>query len=145
MTTLLDTRAVPASDRPDYWTAGIAEHFFPMGVESLGPRPFEARLTGGAVGAVTVRSIVAPPRIGRRTATKCSSGTESVVRLGTPFLAALARTVEREPVSEREAEGLSDMLVGMLWALHGSSDGDLRPATRPDALLERMRRYAIEH
>jgi AraC-like DNA-binding protein len=223
MTTLLDTRAVPASDRADYWTAGIAEHFFPMGVESVGSRPFEARLTGGAVGAVTVRSIVAPPHsvrrtarmvaagdpdcfllyllrsgscrveqddrscelgpgdlslqdtsrpssfesrdgldvavfsfpkwllgargngIGRRTATKCASGTESVVRLGTPFLAALARSVDREPVSEREAEGLSDMLVGMLWALHGSSDGDLRAATRPDALLERMRRYALEH
>ena len=43
MTTLLDTRAVPASDRADYWTAGIAEHFFPMGVESVGSRQFEAR------------------------------------------------------------------------------------------------------
>ena len=82
--------------------------------------------------------------IGRRTATKSASGTESVVRLGTPFLAALARTVDREPVSEREAEGLSDMLVGMLWA-------PTAPATatsvrrRADALLERMRRYALEH
>ena len=198
MTTLLDTRAVPASDRADYWTAGIAEHFFPMGVESVGPRPFEARLTGGEVGcrhgaldrrpaaqrpadradgrrgrpgllpALPAAQRIVPDRAGRsllragpgrslapghlaavllRVARRprCGgvqlpevaagragqrdqpadgdeesrSGTESVVRLGTPFLAALARTVEREPVSEREAEGLSDMLVGMLWALHG--------------------------
>ena len=28
---------------------------------------------------------------------------------------------------------------------HGSSHGDLRAATRADALLERMRRYALEH
>src|SRR6476659_1620506 len=57
MTTLLDTRAVSPSDRSDYWSAGIAEHFFPMRVESVGPRPFEARLTGGRAGAVGVRSI----------------------------------------------------------------------------------------
>ena len=39
MTTLLDTRVVPPSDRPDYWSAGIAEHFFPMRVEPVGRAP----------------------------------------------------------------------------------------------------------
>jgi len=67
------------------------------------------------------------------------------VRLGTPFLAGLARTVERSPVSEPEAEGLSDMLVGMLWTLSGGSDRDASPGLRSTALLERMRLYALEH
>ena len=43
---MLDTRTVAPSDRPDYWSAGIADHFFPMHVESLGPWSLEARLTG---------------------------------------------------------------------------------------------------
>lgn len=223
MTTLLDTRTVAPSDRPDYWSAGIAEHFFPMRVESVGPRPFEARLTGGKVGAVAVRSIIgAPHSVGRtprmiaagdpdcillyllrrgscrikqddrscvmgpgdlaihdtsrpstfesidamdlavfsfpkwllgvrgssleqRTAIRIAHGKESVVRLGTPFLASVARTVESTPLCEQEAEGLSDMLVAMLWTLYGGSDGVASPGTRSDALLARMRRYALEH
>jgi AraC-like DNA-binding protein len=223
MTTLLDTRTVAAPERPEYWSAGIAEHFFPMAVESVGPRPFEARLTGGRLGPVAVRSIIAAPHrvrrsprmiaaadpdcillylvrsgscrieqddrscvlgpgdvashdtsrpstfesrdgldvavfsfprsllgvrgdgISRHTATKSSAGTPSVVRLGTPFLAALARTVESSPVPDTEAEGLSDVLVAMLGAMHGGDDGGRGPATRSDVLLGRMRRYALEH
>ena len=57
MTTLLDTRGVAPSERPDYWSTGIAEHFFPMRVESVGSTPFRARLTGCSLGSVTVRSI----------------------------------------------------------------------------------------
>jgi AraC-like DNA-binding protein len=223
MTTLLDTWTVSQSDRPDYWSAGIAEHFFPMRVDSVGARSFEARLTGGRVGAVAVRSIIGVPHrvrrtsrmigegdsesillylvrrgscrieqdgrscvlgpgelaihdssrpsvfesvdamdvaifnfpkwllgvrgdaLARRSALKVSPGGGSIVRLGTPFLAGLARSVELSPVSEREAEGLSDMLVGMLWTLCGGSDGDASPGLRSTALLERMRRYALEH
>jgi AraC-like DNA-binding protein len=223
MTTLLDTHAVAASDRPDYWSAGIAQHFFPMSVDSVGTRSFEARLTGGRVGAVAVRSIVGVPHrvrrtsrmigdgdpdsillylvrrgscrieqdgrscvlgpgdlathdssrpsafesvdamdvaifnfpkwllgvrgdaLARRSALRVSPGKGSVVRLGTPFLAGLARTVERSSVSEQEAEGLSDMLVGMLWTLCGAGDDAAGPGTRSAALLERMRRYALEH
>jgi AraC-like DNA-binding protein len=225
MTTLLDTRTVAPSDRPEYWSAGIADHFFPMRVESVGPRPFDARLTGGQVGAVSVRSIIGPPhrvgrtsrmisqgdpdclllyllrsgscRIGqddrscvlgpgdlaihdtsrpstfesvdavdvavfsfpkwllgvrgsglaRHTATRIVHGKGTIVRLGTPFLASLARAVENSPLSDHEAEGLSDMLVAMLWAFCGGNDGDTSPGsgTRADALLARMRRYALEH
>ena len=46
MTTLLDIRTVAPSDHPDYWSAGIADQFFPMHVESVGSWPLEARLTG---------------------------------------------------------------------------------------------------
>lgn len=46
---LLDTWMVAPSDRPDYWSAGIADQFFPMHVESLGSWPLEARLTGRLV------------------------------------------------------------------------------------------------
>ena len=67
MSTLLDTRLVAPSDRSDYWSAGIAEHFFPMRVESVGPQPFEARLTGAAVGSVAVRSIAGVPHRVSRT------------------------------------------------------------------------------
>jgi AraC-like DNA-binding protein len=222
MTTLLDTWTVDASARPDYWSAGIAEHFFPMSVDAVRASSFEARLTGGQVGAVAVRSIIGVPHrvrrtagmigdgdsesillylvrrgfcrieqdgrscalgpgdlathdssrpsafesvdamdvvifnfpkwllgvrgeaLARRSALKVSPGTAAVARLGTPFLAGLARTVERSPVSEQEAEGLSDMLVGMLWTLCGGSNRDASPV-RSTALLERMRRYALEH
>ncbi|PWU55504.1 hypothetical protein DLE60_28335 [Micromonospora globispora] len=223
MTTLLDTRAVAPSDRPDYWSAGIAEHFFPMGVEPVGPRAFEARLTGGRIGAIDVRSIIGTshsvrrtPRmiaegdpdcvllyllrsgscrieqddrscllgpgdlavhdtsrpstfashdgfdvavfsfpkwllgargsaIARRAAIRIPHGKEYVVRLGTPFLASLARIVESSSVPEQEAEGLSDMVVAMLWTLHSGGDGVPSTATRSEALLGRMRRYALEH
>lgn len=57
MSMMLDTRAVSPADRPEYWSAGIAEHFFPMQVESFGPTAFEARLSGGEVGPVAVRTI----------------------------------------------------------------------------------------
>ena len=40
---------------------------------------------------------------------------------------------------------LGDMLVGMLWTPLGGSDRDASPAPRSTALLERMRRYALEH
>lgn len=223
MTTLLDTRTVAPSDRPEYWSAGIADHFFPMHVESVGPRTFEARLTGGQVGAVSVRSIIGPPhrvgrtsrmisqgdpdcillyllrsgscRIGqddrscvlgpgdlaihdtsrpstfesvdamdlavfsfpkwllgirgrglaRHTAIRIAQGKGTVVRLGTPFLASLARTVESSLVSEQEGEGLSDMLVAMLWTLYCDSDSVASSGTHSDALLAQMRRYALEH
>lgn len=223
MNTLLDTRAVSPSDRPDYWSAGIAEHFFPMRVESVGPQPFDARLTGATVGSVAVRSIAGVPHrvsrsprmiaeadpdcillylmrsgscrieqddrscvlgpgdlaiqdtslastfesidvmdlvvfsfpkwllgvrrssITRRTAVRVAHRKESATRLCAPFLAGLAHTVERGPVSEREGEGLADMLAGMLWTLYGGDDGEPVARTRSDALLARMRQYALEH
>jgi AraC-like DNA-binding protein len=61
MTTLLDTRVVPPSERPDYWSDGIAEHFFPMRTQPSSGRPFEARLTGGEIGPLAVRTIGAAP------------------------------------------------------------------------------------
>src|SRR4051794_27772896 len=67
MSTLLDTRVVSPSERSDYWSAGIAEHFFPMRVESVGPEPFQARLTGSTIGSVAVRSIIGVPHSVTRT------------------------------------------------------------------------------
>jgi AraC-like DNA-binding protein len=57
MTSVLDTRSVPPAERRDYWSAGIAERFFPMQVESVGASSFEARLAGGQLGPVRVQSI----------------------------------------------------------------------------------------
>lgn len=57
MTSVLDTRSVPPAERRDYWSAGIAERFFPMEVESVGAPLFEARLAGGRMGPVGVQSI----------------------------------------------------------------------------------------
>jgi AraC-like DNA-binding protein len=45
------------SARADYWRSGITEHYFPMRLDSIGPGGFEARLAGGPVGPVAVRSI----------------------------------------------------------------------------------------
>ena len=75
-----------------------------------------------------------------------SPGTESMVRLGTPFLAALARTVEREP-------GLRPRGRGPLGHARRHAVGTPRRQRRRSslrrrvrmALLERMRRYALEH
>src|SRR6476646_3755129 len=61
MTTLLDTRAIAPFDRPDYWSMGIAEPFFPLSLESVGTCPFQARLTGGRVGQIAVHSISGVP------------------------------------------------------------------------------------
>lgn len=57
MTSVLDTRSVPAAERREYWSAGIAERFFPMEVQSVGAASFEARLAGGQMGPVGVQSI----------------------------------------------------------------------------------------
>jgi AraC-like DNA-binding protein len=57
MTSVLDTRLVPPAERRDYWSAGIAERFFPMHVESVGAPSFEARLASGQIGPVQVQSI----------------------------------------------------------------------------------------
>src|SRR3954451_14809790 len=81
MSTLLDTRVVAPSDRSAYWSAGIAEHFFPMRVESVGPQPFQARLTGAAVGAVGVHSIAGVPHSVRRTARMISEGDPDCILL----------------------------------------------------------------
>ena len=58
---VLDTRSVAPADRRDYWSAGNAEHFFRMRIEAVGAPSFEARLTGGAIGPVAVRSIRGVP------------------------------------------------------------------------------------
>ena len=45
---LLDTSVVAPRDRPEYWSAGIAERFFPMRVDAVSAPTFDARLVGGA-------------------------------------------------------------------------------------------------
>jgi AraC-like DNA-binding protein len=56
-TEILDTRSVPPAERRDYWSAGIAERFFPMYVESVGAPSFDARMASGQAGPVGIRSI----------------------------------------------------------------------------------------
>jgi AraC-like DNA-binding protein len=57
---LLDTRSVPPAQRLDYWSKGIAQHFFPIDFGAAS-ETFNARLTGGQVGPITVRSLRAMP------------------------------------------------------------------------------------
>ncbi|MHA7167610.1 helix-turn-helix domain-containing protein [Arthrobacter bambusae] len=57
MTSVLDTRSVPPAERVEYWSAGIAEHFFTMNVESVAAPSFEARLASGRIGPVGVQII----------------------------------------------------------------------------------------
>jgi AraC-like DNA-binding protein len=59
--TALDTRRVAPSDRPDYWSAGIAERFFPMQVDTSASPSFDARLMSGAVGPIAVGAIQGRP------------------------------------------------------------------------------------
>jgi len=80
MSMMLDTRVVAPADRPGYWSAGIAEHFFPMAVESFGEPRFDARLTGGDVGPVAVRAISGGAhRVVRTSRMIASSDPESVL------------------------------------------------------------------
>ncbi|WP_082406317.1 helix-turn-helix domain-containing protein [Microbacterium sp. No. 7] len=80
MTTLIDTRVVPAPDRSEYWAEGIAQHFFPIRVESVSADSFDARLTGGQVGPVAVRSITGlPHRVGRTLPMIASSDPECII------------------------------------------------------------------
>ncbi|MGK4219421.1 helix-turn-helix domain-containing protein [Kocuria sp.] len=80
MTIVLDTRSVPPSDRQDYWSAGIAEHFFSMRVDDVGPSFFEARLASGQAGPVAVRSIQGRPhRVARTSQMIAAADPEAVL------------------------------------------------------------------
>lgn len=71
----------PPADRQDYWSAGIAEYFFSMRVDDLGPSFFEARLAHGQAGPVAVRSIQGRPhRVARTSQMIASVDPEAVLR-----------------------------------------------------------------
>ncbi|RRJ85728.1 helix-turn-helix domain-containing protein [Gulosibacter macacae] len=66
MTMVLDTRAVAPAERAAYWTAGISKRLFPMQVDSRSAVSFDARLTGGELGPITISAISGGPhRVGR--------------------------------------------------------------------------------
>jgi AraC-like DNA-binding protein len=48
-------------------------------------------------------------------------------------------------ITTQEAEGLCEMLVATLRALHRGSERGPTPTMRGDALLDQMRRYALDH
>ena len=70
----LDTRRVAPSDRPDYWSAGIAERFFPMQVDTVAAPSFDARLMVGTVGPVAVGTIQGRPHRVVRTPRMIAAG-----------------------------------------------------------------------
>ncbi|MDE0545983.1 helix-turn-helix domain-containing protein [Microbacterium sp. C7(2022)] len=72
--TALDTRRVAPSDRPDYWSAGIAERFFPMQVDAVTAPSFDARLAVGDVGAISVGAIQGHPHRVLRTSRMIAAG-----------------------------------------------------------------------
>lgn len=77
---ILDTRAVSPADRSEYWAAGMAEHYFPMHVESFGSPSFDARMTGGDVGPLVVRSISGlPHRVARTAGMIAAADPESIL------------------------------------------------------------------
>ncbi|MET0830270.1 MAG: helix-turn-helix domain-containing protein [Microbacterium sp.] len=72
--TALDTRRVAPSDRPDYWSAGIAERFFPMQVDTVAAASLDARLVAGMVGPVAVGAIQGHPHRVVRTSRMIAAG-----------------------------------------------------------------------
>ena len=67
MSTLLNTSAIHPLGRVDYWTGGIAEHFFETRFTPLGPGAFEGWMKGSQVGPVAIRAINGSPhRIERK-------------------------------------------------------------------------------
>lgn len=224
MAPVLDTRSVSAADRRDYWTEGIAQHFFPVRLEAVAAPSFEARLAGGDLGPVTVRSIqglqhrvvrtqqmiaasdpecillyllakgsihldqdgrscflrhggiawqdtsrpsafegrdgfevmvfsvpkwfigARADRFARRTATRIGGGEGRLTALTTPFLLSLARTVvEGEGLPGREAENAAEMLLSFLRTHEEEEDWTNKATPRTEMLLNRMKRYAMEH
>lgn len=114
MKTLLDTRAVAPGDRLEYWSAGIAEHFFPI-TFSDAPEGFRARLSGGQVGPVAIRSLRAMPHRVLRSA--------STVELGDPGSVLLYML--REGTCDLEQDGQSCLL--------GPGDIAWQDSSRPSA------------
>ncbi|MBX3099543.1 MAG: helix-turn-helix domain-containing protein [Salinibacterium sp.] len=138
MSVLLDTRAVQPLDRPDYWAAGIAEHFFPMHIERILASSFEARLSGGQVGPVSVRSIRGlPHRVARTSRMIASADPECILvyflRSGSVLLEQDGRSCALEPgdiaiqdtsrPSTFEGHSTFDVLVFALpkWYLEGQT------------------------
>ncbi len=81
MPPVLDTRSVSPADRRDYWSEGIAQHFFPMRVEAVGATSFEAQLAGGDMGPVAVRSIQGLPHRVARTQQMIAAGDPECILL----------------------------------------------------------------
>lgn len=71
---VLDTRAVPPSERPGYWTDGITRHFFPMHVEAVGASSLEARLISAGLGPAAVGAIRGHPHRVARTSRLIAAG-----------------------------------------------------------------------
>ncbi|RSZ63851.1 helix-turn-helix domain-containing protein [Corynebacterium hylobatis] len=67
MSSVLDTRSVPPHDRQNYWSCGIAEHFFPIHIEAEGVAPLDLRLASGQIGPVGIRFIQGLPHRVTRT------------------------------------------------------------------------------
>jgi AraC-like DNA-binding protein len=78
---LLDTRVVAPRDRPEYWSAGIAERFFPMRVDAVSAPIFDARLVGGRIGPVAVGSIQGRPHRVVRSSAQISAGDPECILL----------------------------------------------------------------
>lgn len=101
MSMMLDTRSVSIADRPDYWAAAINEHFFPVHVEPHS-RAFDARLRGGDIGPLDIRSISGPAhRVTRTSPMVEASDPECVllylVRQGTCRVEQDGRGAELQP------------------------------------------------
>lgn len=99
MKLLLDTRAVTAADRVEYWSTGMSDRFFSLHVESYQPAAFDARVTGGDVGPMSVAAISGlPHRVARTTDLINESDPERMlfylVRRGTLRLEQGGRTCE---------------------------------------------------
>src|SRR5699024_8810842 len=80
MSMLLNTSAIHPLGRVDYWTGGIAEHFFETLVSPLGTISFEGWMKGSQVGPIHIRAISgSPDRIGRRPSEISQSDPEHIL------------------------------------------------------------------
>lgn len=134
MTTFLDTRVVPPAARPDYWSAGIAERFFPMETRPLGHRPFHARLTGGDLGPVAVHRIHGTPHGVERTRNMVSASDPEYLLL----------YLLRDGVARMEQEGqLCELLPGDMAIQDTSRPSSIHTESGFDLLVASMPRWLI--
>ena len=74
MTLLIDTNAVPASDRVEFWTKSSCDAYHPLHIGTDGTDRFWARMWADRLGQIGIYRIAAGPNTMRRTPRDIASG-----------------------------------------------------------------------
>lgn len=74
MTLLIDTRAVPARDRAEYWAESARGALYPLQIRTEADQPFAARMWGERLGSIGFLRIAAAANTMRRTPSDVAAG-----------------------------------------------------------------------